>query len=82
MKLGTVLLDGRPGRRQRRIWIFSWLRRIGQLDLIISILYVVFLGTIGGLMLAESLRAMRRAARNEALPLKRPGQHNWVHRCR
>jgi uncharacterized protein len=23
---------------------------------------------------------MRRAARNEALPLKRPGHHNWVHR--
>ena len=31
-------------------------------------------------MLAESLRALRRAARNEPAPLKRPGQHNWVHR--
>ena len=29
---------------------------------------------------AESLRALRRAARNEPAPLKRPGQHNWVHR--
>ncbi|MDO1580932.1 sulfite exporter TauE/SafE family protein [Rhizobium oryzicola] len=80
VKLGTVLLMGGLAGASVGIWIFSWLRRIGQLDLIISILYVVFLGTIGGLMLAESLRAMRRAARNEALPLKRPGQHNWVHR--
>ncbi len=80
MKLGTVLLIGGLVGATIGIYIFSWLRRLGQLDLIISLLYVVFLGTVGGLMLAESLRALRRAARNEAVPLKRPGQHNWVHR--
>ena len=80
MKLGTVLLIGGLVGATIGVFIFSWLRRLGQLDLIISLLYVVFLGTVGGLMLAESLRALRRAARNEAAPLKRPGQHNWVHR--
>ncbi|EKF57755.1 permease [Agrobacterium albertimagni AOL15] len=80
MKLGTVLLIGGLVGATIGIYIFSWLRRLGQLDLIISLLYVIFLGTVGGLMLAESLRALRRAARNEAVPLKRPGQHNWVHR--
>ncbi|MFL0694225.1 MAG: sulfite exporter TauE/SafE family protein [Agrobacterium tumefaciens] len=80
MKLGTVLLIGGLVGATIGVYIFSWLRRQGQLDLIISLLYVVFLGTVGGLMLAESLRALRRAARNEAVPLKRPGQHNWVHR--
>ncbi|MFN7089722.1 MAG: sulfite exporter TauE/SafE family protein [Allorhizobium sp.] len=80
MKLGTVLLIGGLVGATIGIYIFSWLRRLGQLDLIISLLYVIFLGTVGGLMLAESLRALRRAARNEAAPLKRPGQHNWVHR--
>lgn len=80
MKLGTVLLVGGLAGATLGVWIFSWLRRLGQLDLIISLLYVVFLGTVGGLMLAESLRALRRAARNEPAPLKRPGQHNWVHR--
>ncbi len=80
MKLGTVLLIGGLAGATLGVWIFSWLRRLGQLDLIISLLYVVFLGTVGGLMLAESLRALRRAARNEPAPLKRPGQHNWVHR--
>ncbi|MCC8931554.1 MULTISPECIES: sulfite exporter TauE/SafE family protein [Rhizobiaceae] len=80
MKLGTVLLIGGLVGATIGVFIFSWLRRLGQLDLIISLLYVVFLGTVGGLMLAESLRALRRAARNEAPPLKRPGQHNWVHR--
>lgn len=65
MKLGSVLLIGGLSGATLGIWIFSLLRRIGQLDLIISLLYVVFLGTIGGLMLWESLNAIRRAARNE-----------------
>nr|WP_210314685.1 sulfite exporter TauE/SafE family protein [Rhizobium sp. AQ_MP] len=80
VKLGSVLLIGGLVGASIGVYIFSWLRRQGQLDLIISLLYVAFLGTVGGLMLAESLRALRRAARNEPAPLKRPGQHNWVHR--
>ncbi|MCM2472724.1 sulfite exporter TauE/SafE family protein [Rhizobium sp. CG5] len=80
MKLGTVLLLGGLAGATVGVWIFSWLRSLGQLDLFISLLYVVFLGTIGSLMLMESLNAMRRAARNEPATLKRPGQHNWVHR--
>ncbi|KPF47475.1 sulfite exporter TauE/SafE family protein [Rhizobium sp. G187] len=80
IKLGTMLLLGGLAGATVGVWIFSWLRRQGQLDLIISLLYVVFLGTVGGLMLIESVRALRRASRNETVALKRPGQHNWVHR--
>lgn len=80
MKLGGMLLIGGIAGATVGIWLFSFLRRVGQLDLIISILYVIFLGTIGGLMLMESISALRRAARNEQVTLKRPGHHNWVHR--
>ncbi len=80
MKLGTVLLVGGIAGATAGVWVFSWLRRLGQLDLFISLLYVVLLGSIGTLMLLESVRALRRARNNEQLPLKRPGQHNWVHR--
>lgn len=80
MKLGSVLLIGGLSGATVGIWIFSLLRRIGQLDLFISLLYVVFLGTIGGLMLWESLNAMRRSARNEPAAPRRPGHHSWVHR--
>ncbi|MBO3758885.1 sulfite exporter TauE/SafE family protein [Ciceribacter sp. L1K23] len=80
IKLGLVLLAGGLVGATAGVGIFSWLRRLGQLDLIISLLYVVFLGTIGSLMLMESLRALRRAANNQPINLKRPGQHNWVHR--
>lgn len=79
MKLGSVLLVGGLIGASVGVWIFSWLRRLGQLDLIISLLYVVLLGVIGSLMLMESISALRKAARNETVTLKRPGQHNWVH---
>ena len=80
MKLGTVLLAGGLAGATVGVWIFSWLRRLGQLDLFVSLLYVVLLSTVGGLMLNESVRALRRAARNEPPVAKRPGQHIWVHR--
>ncbi len=79
-KLGTVLLVGGVFGSSFGIGVFSLLRSVGQLDLFVSLLYVALLGTVGGLMLVESLRAMRRAAGGEAPSLRRPGQHNWVHR--
>jgi uncharacterized protein len=80
IKLGLVLLAGGLIGATVGVQIFSMLRRLGQLDLIISLLYVVFLGSIGGLMLWESINSMRRAAKNGPVSLRKPGQHNWVHR--
>ncbi|MCY0093392.1 sulfite exporter TauE/SafE family protein [Hoeflea ulvae] len=80
IKLGLVLLAGGLAGATVGIQIFSMLRRLGQLDLIISLLYVVFLGSIGGLMLWESVNSMRRASKNQAVSSRKPGQHNWVHR--
>lgn len=80
IKLGLVLLVGGLGGATIGIQIFTLLRQLGQLDLIISLLYVVFLGSVGGLMLWESVNSIRRAANNNPVPLRKPGQHNWVHR--
>ncbi|MDF9818473.1 putative membrane protein YfcA [Rhizobium leguminosarum] len=80
VKLGTVLLIGGLSGATVGIWIFSLLRAIGQLDLIISLMYVIFLGTVGGLMLLESINAMRRAARNEPPAPRKPGHQHWVHK--
>jgi uncharacterized membrane protein YfcA len=80
MKLGTVLLVGGIAGSTVGIYVFSWLRSLGQLDLIISLTYVVFLGTVGGLMLVESVNAIRRSKGGAPASLKRPGQHNWIHR--
>lgn len=79
-KLGSVLLAGGIVGSTFGIWVFSLLRSIGQLDLFISLLYVALLGTVGGLMLYESVNAIRSARSGVTPTLKKSGQHNWIHR--
>jgi uncharacterized membrane protein YfcA len=80
VKLGTLLVIGGIIGAAVGIYVFVLLRELGQLDLIVSLLYVIFLSTIGGLMLLESVRSMRRTKAGQLSTLKKPGQHNWVHR--
>ncbi|MBO6717639.1 MAG: sulfite exporter TauE/SafE family protein [Rhizobiaceae bacterium] len=79
-KLGGVLLMGGFAGSALGAYVFALLRRLGQLDLFISLLYVAFLGIIGGLMLVEAVRAMRRARGGVTTNLRKPGQHNWIHK--
>lgn len=58
---------------------FSALRTMGQLDLVISLSYVVFLGSVGALMLTEAVRSLWRRRSGVVVRDKVPGQHNWVH---
>ena len=80
VKLGSLLVVGGIAGAAVGIYVFVLLRELGQLDLIVSLLYVIFLSTVGGLMLYESLQAMRRMRAGQLSNLKKPGQHNWVHR--
>ena len=64
VKMGTVMLMGSAVGTIIGVWIFSVLQRLGQIDLVISLCYVFFLGVIGSLMLIESLRAMLRRGRS------------------
>jgi len=57
----------------------KYLRGVGQAGLIISLTYVVFLGTIGALMLWESVNVMRRQRAGKAVSARKSGQHNWIH---
>ena len=58
---------------------FGALRSVGQLDLVISLSYVVLLGAVGALMLQETVRAMLKQKRGLVTREKLPHQHNWVH---
>ncbi len=78
-KLGSVLLVGGVIGSVIGVWLFKLLRSLGQVDLIISLSYVLFLGIIGALMFVESMRAIMRARGGNAVPLRRPGHHNWIH---
>ncbi len=77
-KMGLVLLLGGFAGSSIGVVLFSILREAGQIDLVIRLSFVVFLGTIGALMLYESLRTMRqrKAAGGQ---LRKLHQHTWVH---
>ncbi len=79
VKMGTVLLIGGIIGAVVGVQLVKVLREIGQVDLIISLSYVIFLGIIGTLMLIESVRAIRRVRAGGPVSMRRPGQHNWVH---
>lgn len=80
IKLGIMLLIGGLIGSTLGVYIFALLRSVGQLDLIISILYVVFLGSIGTLMTIESLRAIQKARQNGGeVKTRRPGHDSWIH---
>jgi uncharacterized membrane protein YfcA len=56
------------------VWLFERLLRIGQLDLIISLLYLLLLASVGFLMLRESYRHWRgRSVRGVSI-LRRPAR--------
>jgi hypothetical protein len=80
VKMGLVLLVGGAGGSVVGVQLVRILREIGQVDLAISLCYVFFLGTVGTLMLIESLRAIVRSRDGRPSSGRRPGAHNWIHR--
>lgn len=78
--LGVILIAGGIVGSAMGVVLFRLLRHFGQLDLIISLLYVLFLGVVGGLMLLESARAIILRRMGRPIAARRPGQHTWVHR--
>ncbi|GIL39233.1 sulfite exporter TauE/SafE family protein [Roseiterribacter gracilis] len=79
VKLGIVMLIGGALGSVVGVQLFALLKRLGQVDVAISLSYVFFLGTVGSLMLIESGRALlqRRATRPGQRKLH---QHTLLHR--
>ena len=62
LKMGTVLLVGGLVGAALGVVLFNYLKAQGQVDLLVRLSYVIFLGVVGGLMFLESLRALLRTA--------------------
>ncbi len=76
-RMGWILLGGGLAGSGLGIVVFNYLKALGQVDLMIRIFYVVFLGGIGALMFVESLRAILRSRSAQPVPAKRPS-HGWI----
>ena len=82
LKMGCVTLVGGLIGAALGVVVFNYLKSLGQVDLLVRLCYVVFLGIVGGLMFIESANAIRRsrqaAKAGRSAPVKR-NKHNWVH---
>ncbi|APE45494.1 permease [Sulfitobacter alexandrii] len=76
LRMGTVLLIGGLVGAAFGILLFNYLRSLGQVDLLVRLFYVVFLGIIGALMFVESLRAIRSVKSGKPPARKK---HSRVH---
>jgi uncharacterized membrane protein YfcA len=61
------------------VWLFTFLRTVDQLDLMIGLSYVTLLTAVGAVMIYESVRAEMRARKGMPATLRRPGSHTWLH---
>ena len=61
------------------VWLFDALRALDQLELMISLSYVILLTIVGGMMIYESAGAVMRTRRGMPATLRRPGSHTWLH---
>ena len=58
---------------------FPVLRANGQLDLVISVGFLVLLGFVGTLMMFEAVRSILKRRAGIVVREKLPNQHNWFH---
>jgi len=79
LKMAAVMTLGGIVGTVAGVWLFGVLRRAGQMDVVVSISYVLLLGTIGTLMLRESLGTLRATRGGTVTPARRFGQHLWIH---
>ncbi|MGB0086502.1 MAG: sulfite exporter TauE/SafE family protein [Rhodomicrobiaceae bacterium] len=78
-KMGTVLLIGGILGAFIGVQIVKLLEATGQIEIVISLLFTVFLGGVGLLMLGESLRFIHKARSGKVASARMSGQHSWVH---
>jgi len=74
-----MLLTGGIAGTIAGVLLFTALRRLGHLDIVIGLSYLLLLGSVGAMMVAEGLRAMVRARQGKPVELRRPGSHTWIH---
>jgi uncharacterized membrane protein YfcA len=79
MALALMLLSAGIVGSAAGVWLFTELRALDQLDLMIGLSYVTLLTAVGIVMIHESVHAELRARRGRPAIIRRPGSHTWLH---
>lgn len=77
-RMGLTLFAGGLLGSALGVQIFALLKRWGQVDVAVSLFYVVILGVVGALMVRESVTALLRRRRGPA-PRRKLHEHTWLH---
>ena len=77
-KLGIVMLMGGAIGSAIGVQIFARLKALGQIDLVISLSYVLFLGTVAVLMMIDNFKVL--VLRRNAPMRRKLHEHNALHR--
>ena len=81
IRMGLILLVGGLLGSSIGVWIFALLRTLGQADLMISVCYVILLGTMGSLMLVDGLKMMLKRRAGQATARQRGiNRYIWMRR--
>ena len=75
--MAGIMLVGGIGGTLFGVWLFALMRRQGQMDLIVALTYVLMLGSIGAIMLRESLAALK-AYRSGVAASRRLVNRGWI----
>ncbi len=76
-KMGSILIIGGAVGSYFGAMLFTVLKATGQVDLMISLAYVIFLGAIGGMMFVESVHSILRARRGDKPQVGRR-RRTWI----
>jgi uncharacterized protein len=80
VKLGAVLVSGGLVGTVLGVMFFNAMRRLGHLDLVITLSYVTLLMSVGCLMFVESVAAVIDSRRGKVVARRTPGEHRWYER--
>ena len=78
-RIGGVMALGGVMGALAGVELFRYLRLLGQADMVVALSYLLFLGTIGTLMLYESLGQILRRVRGEVLPHRERRRPLWLY---
>ena len=79
IKMGIFLLTGGLVGSTVGVNLFNYLKNYGQIDLVIQLLFVFFLGFVGFSMAFESAKTTIKQYRSRTLKRKKLHQHSWFH---
>jgi uncharacterized membrane protein YfcA len=77
-KLGAVMLAGGAVGSLAGVALFAKLKALGQIDLVISLTYVLFLGTVAALMMVDNFRVL--VLRRNVTVRRKLHEHTALHR--